>query len=89
MTPLECVARAIDPFGCNWGNNFGHGFFKRKAIKMASSAIEAHKAALEDAGLVIVPRKPTDAMCRVAAGSADDFGHNGDMWRAMIAEALK
>lgn len=60
------------------------------------AAIEAHKAALDQAGYVIVPREPTEAM--IAAGDAVlDAGPSGSEWyvpsekpwRAMICAAPK
>ncbi len=57
----------------------------------ARAAIAAHEAALKDAGLVIVPREPTEAM-QEAAEHTYVYLEDSDfveMWRAAIDEALR
>lgn len=70
----------------------GYGMREAEARDYARAAISAHKAALADAGLVIVPREPTEAMLR--AGSIHRLPLRGEIglpssdaaeaWRAMI-----
>ncbi len=70
----------------------------------ARAAIEAYKAALADAGMVIVPEEPTEAMLDSGGRERSPLaprmdGPNipgqtfrykaGDIWKAMIAEARK
>ena len=52
--------------------------------QQAKAAIAAHEKALEEQGLVIVPREPTDAMLNAAR-----HGHPAPMWLAMIDKALE
>ena len=108
MTPLEQrVAKALHDKSAAISALFGgfpippfkddNGFYR----DMARAAIEAHKAALEDAGLVIVPREPTRAMIQasedgdnenerqVLAGETERAWYSEDDYKAMIAEALK
>ena len=56
---------------------------------MATAAISAYKAALEDAGLVIVPREPTEAMVRIGIAVWYEEKPIGYIYRAMVAEATK
>lgn len=60
---------------------------KTAPAQIARAAIEAHEAALEAAGLVIVPREPTDEMIWAYYGSPKDSGKQ--MWEAMLNAALE
>jgi len=71
--------------------------FNANYLLHAKAAIEAYEKALEEQGLVIVPREPTDSM-RVAALRATHDEKVGDrvycldvpiIWQAMIAAALE
>lgn len=66
----------------------------------AGAAIAAHEAALSDAGMVIVPREPTEEMTVAAAdlhtehgNCATDYGYQAypdemaSIWRAMVDAA--
>ena len=107
MTPLERVARAIclgesrNPLERRTLEDGTILFEWELREPAARAAIEAHKAALEDAGLVIVPRKPTGEMVvagakTMAAAMPDGeaqtaviYGQPKDVFNAMIAEATK
>jgi hypothetical protein len=54
----------------------------------ARDAIAAHKSALSDAGYVIVPREPTDAMIAIGQGWCGEYPAE-DVWREMIKAAPK
>lgn len=66
-------------------------------VKQARAAIEAHEAALAAAGLVIVPREPTEAMCEAEetkrwvrhCANHENGGWAYAIYRAMIAAAPK
>ena len=75
---------------CCWEDN----------IDTARAAIAAHEAALQESGLVIVPRDPTEEMLAAAddyAGRAENSEQQGTMddrwfrecWQAMIDKALE
>ena len=81
---------------CAWDND-GDSTSAREAEKdlccqIVRAAIEAHKAALEEAGMVIVPREPTEAML-VGAGVMEGYDyddtkadeHHICWWQAMIS----
>ncbi len=85
---VEQVARAIaanfyDP--SDWNSKF--------CLDCARAAIAAHEAALKEAGYVIVPREPTEAM-RVEGSCFGGFDGEWQrdntiaIWRAMIDAAL-
>ena len=55
----------------------------------ARAAIEAHETALADAGLVIVPREPTEAMLRASRSVDYEEKSRSNSYRAMIRAALE
>ncbi len=61
---------------------------------IARAVISEHKAALAEAGYVIVPREPTEAMKLVGRDSIYGIGQTSaervvDVWRTMIDAAPK
>ena len=92
MTDIERVARAI----CTGASEVMPDDVRRDCESLcemclaeATAAIATHTAALHDAGMVIVPREPTEAMytagCEELGGGLDCE----DTWKAMIAQAGK
>jgi len=66
----------------------------------AEAAIAAHTQALEEAGIALVPLKPTEAMVKAGIMAMDGheaptattaviYGQPKDIWQAMVNEARK
>ncbi len=51
---------------------------------MARAVIKAHLTALQEAGFVVVPREPTEAMVAAAEATGDHW-YFDESWAAMIA----
>lgn len=94
MTPEERVARAA----CRRQNGAACKVVCKICRDDAAVAIEAHIAALADAGLVIVRRKPTQRAIAVCTqflidrldsrdGVAEKVGRG--LWKVMMAENLE
>ncbi len=95
---LSVVARAIGAQHCraldldpdDWGGlEAGDRLMYRD---WAKAAIKAHEKALEEQGLVIVPREPTEAMALNALNkdeclpnANDSTSYYKDVWQAMLA----
>ena len=98
MNDVERVARAL----CAAAGNNPDGRVRRSDADPqwelvwawwedeARTAIEAHKAALADAGLVIVPREPTKAMINMVSDELHKNTYTACWtWKMMIDEALE
>ncbi len=84
---VESVARALYEAQCgpldSWLNLCMKTGARNRWDRLARAAIKAHEAALADAGLVIVPREPTEAMKLAGARSIrDTMGHANHTMRA-------
>ncbi len=80
----EAVARALRD------QCLANGVIIGFAEDFTDAALAAHTRALADAGLVIVPREPTERMHQAGTNGMfdpDEFGPVATIWRAMVAKA--
>jgi hypothetical protein len=84
MSPAEVIARAMLDLvvpGASWGDQWK--FVHRKLMDDAAAIL----AALDAAGLAVVPKEPTRKMIDALNGYAQCVGYIEDGYRAMVAAA--
>jgi hypothetical protein len=93
MTPVrETIARAISPY--YWAAAGTARDTRAKKVHRDRSLFAADRVlrALDEAGMVVVPREPSEAMIEAHfeahAQAAAFFADVPDVWRAMISAAV-
>lgn len=90
MTPIrETIARAIYT---SFAGGTSDETLDDMATAIAQSAADSVLRALDEAGMVVVPREPSEAMIEAHfeahAQAAAFFADVPDVWRAMISAAV-
>ncbi len=92
---IEHIANVIAADREECGNISGCPPEVCRCLRLGRAAIDAHIAALKEAGFVIVPREPTEPMIRAAIGEDrgsdyyyDHYSWFEAKWKAMIDAAL-